>query len=681
MGFLTETFRRSAISYRAATPENPRFSLNDPAAWDAFGATPSAAGIPINNEIALTYSPWWRGVNLVSNDVAKLPLYVYKRVGADDPDGLGRGKLLARAHASFRLLHRQPNARMNAFEWKRLMVSHAMSTGNGYSVIRRLGDGSPDELLPLDPGATYPVLKDGELWYITELPNPNNVAGKKTMAGQQRRIRGEDVFHLHGLGYDGLQGYSVWQKARDDLGLGKGAKRFATVTLKNFGRPATVLVHPLKLQQKAKDDLIASWERMHSGIDNAARTALLDGGLDVKQMAFNPEDIQMIATMQMSIIDIANFLGLAPHKLGDSSRTSYGSLEQEQQSYLDEGLDPWLCNFEAQCQGKLLTEEEKEDDSIVVEFFRRALMRADLSARANYFSKSLGGQPWQSVDEVREQEGLNPDGGDSAQLAKPLNMGGPGGPPKAPDAPKQLPATPARPGPNKPKTSRALADACRLTVTDVVGRMARRYAVHADRAAAKGGKEFVAWVDGFAEPDSDGAVAATFAPAQALIGAMGGDGRLDAWFLAQTGERWRAIADTVSAAGLVAAVKAEGESQAQGLPAIAGEQFAKAAEEAQDDSTTLNITLPSVTIHKHPPQPPAVINVAAPTVNVAPAEVTLGKTEIITPTPIVHVTTAPVTVNAPPPAAITNVVNVPESKPRTKTARKLKDGSVTITEE
>ena len=34
MGFLTDLW--------AATPENPRFSLNDPAAWDALGAQPAS---------------------------------------------------------------------------------------------------------------------------------------------------------------------------------------------------------------------------------------------------------------------------------------------------------------------------------------------------------------------------------------------------------------------------------------------------------------------------------------------------------------------------------------------------------------------------------------------------------------------------------------------------------------
>ena len=40
----------------------------------------------------------------------------------------------------------------------------------------------------------------------------------------------------------------------------------------------------------------------------------------------------MIETRRLSIIEVANWLGLPPHKLGDDSRTAYNSLEQENRS-------------------------------------------------------------------------------------------------------------------------------------------------------------------------------------------------------------------------------------------------------------------------------------------------------------------------------------------------------------
>lgn len=541
MGLLGQTFRRA--EFRAATPENPRFSLNDPAAWDAFGVTRSTAGIAMNAEIAFTYSPWWRGISLVSNDCAKLPLHVYKRVGQDDPDGIGRGKQRAVNHPAYLMLRRKPNERMTAYTWKRLMISHAMSKGNGYSVIQRQGDGTARELLPLDPDMTFPVLENGRLLYITDVN------------GEKRKILAENMFHLHGMGYDGLQGYSVWQKAKDSLGLGVGAKRFATTVLKNSGRPATILTHPLKLAEKAKDALLSGWERMHAGIDNAGRTAILDAGLDAKAMQINPEDMQLISTMEFSVRDIANFLGLAPHKLGDTSRTAYNSLEQENQSYLDDGLDPWLVNFEDQCHDKLLTEQEKEDDSMVVEFLRLALLRADMTARSNYYRTALGGAPWMSRNEVRDREGMNPtDGGDD--IKDPLNMGDAGGKdnaPKTPKAPVKQAFVPEK-----------LYPATELAILDVVGRMVRRLGSQAKRASAKGGNAFLAWLEDM--PGAEGSlVTSACSPVKAMLTALFDGGHLQAclddWLIESCRQGWSKVADSASAKALMEAVAKEEQRQ------------------------------------------------------------------------------------------------------------------------
>lgn len=550
MSFLTTMFR-------AATPENPRFSLNDPAAWDAFGVTKSASGVTVNRETALTYSPWWRGVNLLSSDVAKLSLLIYRRVGSDPEDG----KELATDHQAYQLLRHKPNERQTAHVWKKQMTAHALTEGNAYSVIDRLGDGTPAALLPLDPTSTYPVVESrdgapGRLWYVT------------AVGGSQRKILPENMWHMKGLSFDGLVGYSVWQKAIDSLGLAIGTKKFATTSLKNFGRPAVVLTHPGTLTEPVKTTLAANWERMHAGIDNAARTAILDRGMQLKEYSFNARDLQLAQTFEFSIRDIANFLGLAPHKLGDTSRTAYSSLEQENQSYLDEGLDPWLVNFEDECRDKLLREAEKEDDSVVVEFDRRALLRADRAALANYYRAALAGQPWMTVNEVRERDGLNPDD-DGDKIMQPMNMGQggqqnepalPGKPP-----PKQLPA-PA-PKDNKKAELKAVLN---LSITDTVSRMVRRIGTHAERAAAKGGKAFVEWVDTFVGEHSE-PVWSALKPVEAMAAAMSDDGRpkereLAGWLMATLRVDWGKVADTATANTLTAAVADEIKVQEVRIP-------------------------------------------------------------------------------------------------------------------
>lgn len=402
MGLLSAFFAPPA--YRAATPDNPRFSLNDPAAWDTFlSGEPASSGVRVTRETALTHSPWWRGVNLLSADVAKLHLFVYRSTEG--------GKTKDTSHPAYRLLRRKANSWQPAFIFKQLLTAHALQTGNGYAWINRLGDGTPIELIPLNPDCTTPVKEQGRLLYVTDIN------------GEKRKLQPEDVFHLKGFGFDGLTGYSVFEKAREDLGLGMASRKYGAIFFRNNARPNIAVVVPGRLDDKQKQAIREEWERMGGGIDNAHRLALLQGGADLKTFTINARDSQLLETRQFNIRDIANWIGVPPHKVGDDTRTSYGSLEQENQEYLETGLDPWLCRWEEESWDKLLTEEQKASESHEVAFDVRRLLRANMTARGGYYRLALGGAPWMTRNEVREQEDLDPvEGGD--ELLDPLNMGG-----------------------------------------------------------------------------------------------------------------------------------------------------------------------------------------------------------------------------------------------------------------
>jgi HK97 family phage portal protein len=119
--------------------------------WDGvtdYGVK-SDSGLDISYATALKYSPWWRGINLISRDVAKLPLYVYKRNGeAKDRD---------LKHPAYALLRRKANMELTSFTFIQTLTANAMSCGNGYAFIDRDPNARPTELRWLDPLVTYPV--------------------------------------------------------------------------------------------------------------------------------------------------------------------------------------------------------------------------------------------------------------------------------------------------------------------------------------------------------------------------------------------------------------------------------------------------------------------------------------------------------------------------------------------
>lgn len=409
---------RSAVGawWEGRSIEDPSVPLSD---WEvALGGKPTASGVKVGRKTALMYSPVWRAFNLLSGTVAKLPTYVYERTGT--------GRKRATAHAAYPLLRNKPNGEMTAFVFKQTLMGHALLEGNGLAYIFRRGDASPEELIPLTPEKSFPCRENGRLVYVTELPN-----------GEWRRLLPENVLHLRGIGYDGLTGYRLLDYARESLGVGIAAEQYGGRFFRNNAEPSVVIEHPKTLSKEASARLKAGWNKMHQGLDRSHRAAVLEEGAKVSAFSSSARNAQLMELRGFEVRSVANWFGVPPHKLGDTTKTSYASLEQENQAFLDESLDCWLVNFEEEMRDKLLTEEEKDRDTHYVEFLRNALVRADLKTRAEYYAKALGGQPWETVDEVRGRENLDdlPDG-EGKKYVRPLNMTPAGDPvedPKTPD--------------------------------------------------------------------------------------------------------------------------------------------------------------------------------------------------------------------------------------------------------
>lgn len=374
--------------------ENPSTPLSAPDdwLWDAFGAGQSDAGTRVSAENALTFDPVWRAVTLISRDVAKLPLVVHKRLPV--------GKRRAPEHAADYLLHYKPNSEMSAFVFRQTIQAHALLRGNGYAFILRAGAAQPLELIPLLPTNTYPIREGGRLWYVTKV------------GYEWRRLDPMDVLHIKGLSPDGLCGYSLIEKARNSIGLGMATQEFSARFFRNNARPSAVIEVPAEMPIEARRELLREWNQMHAGLNNAHKVAILTNGGKLNPFSVNAEDAQLIDSRKFSVIEISNWFGVPPHKLGDSSRTAYNSLEQENLSYLTDCLDSWLVLWEQECRDKLLTEQEKRNDTHSIDFIRQALVQVDLATRGAYYEKAVKG-PWLAPNEARAMENLNPiSGGD-----------------------------------------------------------------------------------------------------------------------------------------------------------------------------------------------------------------------------------------------------------------------------
>lgn len=405
-------------------------NLRDPALVDLLGGRTTEAGVRVDESSALTCATVWAAVRVISESAASLPLITYRREGST--------RSRASDHPLYNLLHDEPCPGIGSLVWREALFAHALTYGNGYAEIeRRVSDNTPVALWLLSPDRVEPYREmDGNVYYKVTQPKGGHVT-----------LAGANVIHLRGLGGDGLVGYSVIRTARESLGLTIAAQQFGAKLFGTGARPSGVLEHPGRLSDDARQRLRADYERLHSGLDNAHRIAILEEGMKWQALGVPPDDAQFLQTRQFQVAEVARWFNVPSSKLRDNTGQTYSSIEAENQAFYTETLRPWLIRFEQELQIKLLNSVERRQ--FYFEHLIEGLLRADIKTRFDVYALAKN---WGilSTNEIRERENLPPiDGGD--QYLQPLNMQ-PLDAPTGPSAPTATPALAPAPSPSADST-------------------------------------------------------------------------------------------------------------------------------------------------------------------------------------------------------------------------------------
>lgn len=385
MGLKIKLFGKEIFEFaRSVSPENPAYSLSDPAIWDAFDYSPSKSGVSVNDKNAITFSAVWSAVTLISRTIAALPFKLYERTD--------QGKALADNHPLYNLLSVSPNYYQNAFNFRDLMQAFVLLWGNAYAQIIRDSKQIPIELNILHPSVVTPVLVKRKIYY-----NVSTANGQITLASYE-------MLHLRGPGFDPLQGKSMIQIAAEAIGLGLSAQDFASMFFKNGGNMSGVIEHPGHLEDPAINNLQKSIKKNFSGNTNAHKVIILDEGMKYNRISIPAQDAQLIETRKFQVEEIARIYHVPLHKLQSLDRATNNNIEHQAIEYVQDCLLPWLVCWETECCAKLLMESEKKN--YFFKFNITSLLRGDTASRGEFYSKGLNAG-WFSVNEIRELEDMN----------------------------------------------------------------------------------------------------------------------------------------------------------------------------------------------------------------------------------------------------------------------------------
>lgn len=353
----------------------------------------SKAGQTVNEITAMQSSAVYACVRLLAESIASLPLHIYEY-----KDG---GKIKAVNHPLYFLLHDAPNEEMTSFTFREMQMLHLLLRGNGYAQIAR------DDLNRV--AGLYPLLSNrmsvnrddnGEIYYLYTPTSAENLKDKKSV---QVRLERKDVLHIHGLGFDGIIGYSPIAMAKNAIGTTLAVEEFGASFFENGARLSGVLEHPGIIKDTSK--VRESWQKTYGGSENVGKVAILEEGMKYQQIGIPPEDAQFLETRKFQTAEIARIFRVPLHLIGDLEHATFSNIEQQSLEYVKYTLNAWIVRWEQAMNKALLLPKERE--KYFIKFNVDGLLRGDYQSRMAGYQVAIQ-NGIMSVNDVRELEDLNP---------------------------------------------------------------------------------------------------------------------------------------------------------------------------------------------------------------------------------------------------------------------------------
>jgi len=358
------------------------------------------SGIVINSDTAMRLATVFACVRVISETVASLPLFVYRRISDND-------KEKAKDHWLYKLLHSKPNYSQTSFSWREMQQGHLCLRGNAYSYIDRDKTGGIRNLIPWHPDKVTPRrMPDGTVQY--EVRNANGT--------MDRRLAGE-VLHIPALSFDGLKGINPIEYTAQSMSLAMAAEKHGAKFFKNGAKSTGVLSYPQPLSAEGRVNLRKAVEEQIAG-ENVFRPLIVEEGAKWEQMTIDPKSAQFLETRKFQDVDICKIFRVPPHLVGILDRATFSNIEHQSLEFVIHTIRPWLIRWEQAINDKLLD----SSDEYFCEFKVDALLRGDTLSR--YQAHNIGIQGgFLNRNEVRQMENLSPMPG-LDKFMEPLNMAG-----------------------------------------------------------------------------------------------------------------------------------------------------------------------------------------------------------------------------------------------------------------
>jgi HK97 family phage portal protein len=340
---------------------------------------------------ALQVSAVWSAVELLTDNIASLPLFVYTR-----ENDLQGNKTLARRTALWRLLHESPNRRHTPMEFWQFMTLNFLLRGNAYARLIRNDAQEVIEMWPLSSDQVeVEVLTDKSVIY------KYNYEGKVAIYAE------DSILHWRDKG-NGIVGMSRLDYMRNSVGVAIEAQNHTQSTFSNSGkRPGVFMIDKL-LTTEQRDKIRQNYRGLIEGGQDDL--LVLEAGAKFEPLSMSPADLQLLDTRRFSVEDIARWFGISSVLINDTAKTTtWGTgISQLIEGFYKFRLRPILELLEQAIERRVFTSRQRELYS--AEFSLDAILRGSLAERLEAGAKAVQ-NGLMTRNEWRQLENLPPAAG------------------------------------------------------------------------------------------------------------------------------------------------------------------------------------------------------------------------------------------------------------------------------
>ena len=280
------------------------------------------AGVTVSNRSALGVPAWYSGTRAISEAVAFLPTGTYrKRLGGikeqrADPPWL-----------------RMPDADLPWGALVEFWIMSLLHRGNAYAFKLRNAAGQVTGLRPIQPHRVRVIVHDGLKMFIID--------GRTDVPFTSR-----DVLHIRGVSMDGVIGLDPITLHAETIGRISAADEYASRHFGDGHHQGTYLSLQQTLTTAQAAEMADAARELWSGLKNAHKLGVIGAGGELKSLALNPEQLQLLESRRYGVIEVAMLLRMPPHKLYELTRATFSNIEHQAIEWISDSVRPWVERIE-----------------------------------------------------------------------------------------------------------------------------------------------------------------------------------------------------------------------------------------------------------------------------------------------------------------------------------------------